>query len=66
VKSVVVGARFSEDEHVKLAAAARRERRSTSAFIRNTVSEYLAYLESQAKRNRRQAPQNSAESGAQA
>jgi hypothetical protein len=57
-RSVIVGARFDGDEHAKLVAAAKRERRSVSAFVRNTVSEYLRYLESQARRNRRQ-PQSS-------
>jgi hypothetical protein len=58
-KSVIVGARFSGDEHAKLVAAAQRERRSVSSFVRNTVTEYLRYLESQARRNRRQEPQSS-------
>ncbi len=68
-RSVIVGARFAADEHAKLVAAARRERRPVSAFVRNVVGEYLRYLDSQARRNRRQESQRStadAELGAQA
>jgi hypothetical protein len=65
-KSVIVGARFGADDYVRLVAAAKRERRSVSAFVRNTVTEYLRYLESQARRNRRQEHNTSADAGAQA
>jgi hypothetical protein len=65
-KSVIVGARFGGDDYIKLVAAAKRERRSVSAFVRNTVTEYLRYLESQARRNRRQEQNAGAEAGAQA
>jgi hypothetical protein len=50
-RAKIIGFRVDAAAHRALVAAAARERRPLSSFCRNVITEYLAYVARQSRRN---------------